>query len=220
MTDFEEGQDERAIVAPHLRVVFRRAGNRWTHTVDIRGPGPWSTLAEAVEWDPTRADPTRVVSPVFQEVHFQRDGEDALALLVGQSGSHHFSASFRVLQDLDGAEYPRSRVEVDVADRCRSGLTALASTYRVDGAVAGLLLGPGNASYVWEPNCAGSYDACLRMLPGVAIPARIALTEGHRGWQAQVEAEIDPTSKTQRFRYEWSHTMLPRRLPSAAEASP
>lgn len=220
MADFEEGEDRRAIVAPHLRLVFRRRDDRWTHAIDIRGSGPWRTLAEVIEWDSTRDDPTRVVSPVFQEVHFQRDGADGLALLVGQSGSHHFSASFRVLQDLDGTEYPRGRVEVDVADRCRAGLAALACTYRVDGEAAGALLGAGPDKVVWGPNVAGSYDACLRILPGAVIPARIALAEGPRRLLAQVEAGLDPAGHTQRFRYEWTHTLLPPRLQRPAQASP
>ena len=49
------------------------------------------------------------------------------ALLIGQSGPHHFSAVVTVRRD--GAT--ASSIEVDVADRCRAPVEVLASTYSV-----------------------------------------------------------------------------------------
>ncbi len=85
---------------------------------------------------PSRVTPTattrpRVVSPAYQQLQFQEDGRAVQALLVGQSGPHHFSAVFAV-EERDVSTAGRPRSTVDVADRCRGPVEALASTYTVD----------------------------------------------------------------------------------------
>jgi len=166
----EESDEARSIVTPDLRLRFRRVGDRWTHAIDIR-PGPWLTVAEAVEW--SAESPSAIASPTYQELHFQVDGDDVIAFTVGQSGSHHFSATFRVTfrayrtrhfsMDSIVQDRSESRVAVDVADRCRSAH-------------------PGEARY-WVP----AYPILLH-LPG---PERRAYPEGFPAeWKSQLDTIV------------------------------
>ena len=105
--------DRRSIATPGLRLAFRWQMDRWLHAVEV-GPS-LRPVAWPIEGDPTRDDPSRVVSPAYQQLEFQEGGGGHQALLVGQSGPHHFSAVFTVRGGEKGAE-----ISVDVADRCRS----------------------------------------------------------------------------------------------------
>ena len=68
------------------------------------------------------------------------------ALLVGQSGPHHFSAVFTVAE----RGRRRSSIEVDVADRCRAPVEALASTYLVDARVRATWSTPSPTGIAWD----------------------------------------------------------------------
>lgn len=120
MVTIEESDDEKSIVTPDLRLRFTWAQDRWTHAIEA-GPGPWKVIADSVEGDDLR------IRPAYQEVHFQEEGDDVLALAVGMLGSHLFSASFRVKFWTDrrpvfapSQDCSKSRIEVDVADRTRA----------------------------------------------------------------------------------------------------
>lgn len=52
--------------------------------------------------------------PVHQEAHFPRSNPGRTALLVGQSGVHHYSLSIHLIEDDDRR---RARIEFDHADR-------------------------------------------------------------------------------------------------------
>src|SRR5437016_4823086 len=123
MPQIAQTDDVLSIEAAPLRLAFRWDGLRWRHELlaaDRR-------LASSVEWDSERDDPTRVVSPAFQQLSLQEAPAGPQALLVGQWGNHHCSGVFTVTEDHGGAA-----ITVDVAVRSRSGLRALASTYAVD----------------------------------------------------------------------------------------
>lgn len=233
MVTIDDGDEVRSIVTPELRLRFTRLGDRWTHALDIR-PGPWQTLAEAVEWVSADEDPTRVVSPTYQELHFQQDGAAVLALLVGQAGPHHFSASVRVThrvyaQDKShdfGMEYSESCVEFDAADRCRAEVQSVECNYLVHEPPVILHLGDsadGDAAegfdrrwrdiLVWETNTPNNYDVTVRgsgdpgCLTGVALCDRIP----SGGWRVRVAPhEIVPRG-TNRIRYSWTHTRVMKR---------
>jgi len=193
--------DTRSIVAGGLRLAFRWTGDRWEHALERRQPGEARPLvvARTIEGDPDRDDPARVVSPTYQQLEFQGDGATRQALLVGQSGPHHFSAVFAVEEvprdDRPGA----SRViiiRVDVADRCRTPVEALACTYLVD-AVSDDLVDAGPSLIAWDlgPD---------RLTFAATEPARVALAEGgRRATQVQALAGPAPGSSTRRCLYSW-----------------
>ncbi len=114
----------------------------------------------SIEGDPERDDPTRVISPAYQQLQFQTDGPKIIqALLVGQSGPHHFSAVFAMEEAgkpdhvlwPDGA-FGGIYIGIDVADRCREPVDALASTYNVAATSSNLVGAPIRAffSAAWD----------------------------------------------------------------------
>jgi hypothetical protein len=198
MIEIEETDETRTIVAQNVRLRFRWSGDRWSHAFEI---GPESSVfAESVEGNPDRDDQARVVSPTYQELHFQTDGPRAMALLVGRSGPHHFSAVFTV-QEFEAEDADNGRrvvVEIDLADRCRSPITALAATYQVQAKPADLMSGD---------------QECLIWRSGIPAPefihlearlSRVSLAEsGRLKSLAQVNAPLDPNQMTHRLIYLW-----------------
>src|SRR4051794_25549088 len=92
--EFVTDEDRQMILAPGLRLMFLRAGDRWTHTLAV-GNGdqePLDEVAATVEGDLARDEPARVVSPAYQDVQPHRAEGGMCALLTGQSTPHHFSA--------------------------------------------------------------------------------------------------------------------------------
>ena len=199
MIQSEEADESRAIVAAGLRLEFRRLSDRWTHALDVDAATGRRRLAQAVEADADRDDPARVVSPTYQEIHIQADGPAIRVFLVGQSGPHHFSAVFTVEESAEGIV-----IEGDVADRCRAGVMALASTYVVE-ATSGDLLDADAARASWALSDLG------RLAFEVVAPGSLALAEGgRRGTQVQAGARIDRDARTHRCQYLWRWT--PARL--------
>lgn len=200
---FEDADDGRAIVTPSLRLAFRWAGDRWAHALEAIGPGPDPRpilLARTLEGDAGSDHPARVLSPAYQQLHWRRVDDRAEAMLVGQSGPHHFSAVFSVLED----EH-RAVVAVDVADRCRAEVEALACTYTV-GATSGDLVEAGPDRIAWdlgrgtdpEPGPAGLLTF------SATGPARASMAEaGRRAVRVQAVARIDPGQQTHRCLYQW-----------------
>jgi hypothetical protein len=198
--------DRRLIVAGRFRLAFRWSGDRWDHGLEdqARGQDRHRVLAWSVEGDPDRDDPTRVVSPVYQQLEFQNDGAILQALLVGQSGPHHFSAAFSV-EERDESESPdwpheskphTVSIKVDVADRCRGAVEALSATYTVD-ARSDDLIDAGPSVAAW--------DLGQDRLTFAAIePASVSLAEaGRRATLIQALAGPGQGSATRRFLYVW-----------------
>jgi hypothetical protein len=212
--------DRQWIVVKDYQLLFKWKGDRWVHSLEhILDTGHNRTLARSVEGDPSRDDPSRVVSPVYQQLHFQTVGSTHQALLVGQSGPHHFSAVFSVDQRFragktDGPDY-EIIIKVDVADRCRGPVEALASTYTVDARSDDLVdANPFLAIWNMGPN---------RLTFAAIEPARVSLAEaGRRATQIQALAGHSEGSPTNRFVYYWlwdsdltrSIIFDPRALPS------
>jgi hypothetical protein len=224
---FAEHEGEWEIWTPDLRLAFVRLGDRWTHRVDI-GPGPWQTLAEAVEWTTAAEDPLRVVSPVYQEVQVQRDGDEVVALALGQAGPHHFSLSARVSYGVYEARsekgllnaYPRSLVVFDVADRCRAEVLAFECRYRVFNPPAVIYLGDSSdqtpagfsprprSCVVWEPNTPHNYDVVLGTISD-GPPSFVSIVDHRPGvWDIRVVPESLVRGGTNRVRYSWSQTRV------------
>jgi hypothetical protein len=196
----EEG-DSRSIAAGSLRLAFRWTGHSWLHAVEHldRDESIPRVLALSREGDVARDDPRRVVSPAYQQIHFQGEGPVVQALLVGQSGPHHVSAVF------DFEEHARGEVtiRVDVADRCREPVDALASTYVV-GARSDALVeaDPARAAWSFGPG---------RLTFAAIPPARVALAEaGRLATSIQALAGPQPGAATRRYLYTWRWEPDPR----------
>jgi hypothetical protein len=199
--------DRRMIEVGPFRLAFTWAGDRWVHSLEHRGRGESShrVLALSVEGDSTFNDPTLVVSPTYQDLQFQADGPTMQALLVGQSGLHHFSAVFSVEDQAQetppGWPYEQRpcdvMIKVDVADRCRVPVEELAATYTID--ARSDELAHAHTSFVaWDfgPN---------RLVFEAIDPAKVSLAEaGRRATRVQARAGAEKGTATRRFLYEWS----------------
>ena len=188
MSDPLADPDSPTILTPRLRLSFVWTGDRWTHVLSIGE----RVVARPVELDPSDEHPARVVSPAYQQMNFQ-DGPDGSrqALLVGQSGPHHFSAVFTVRDD--GRE---STIEVDFADRSRSPIEILAATYTVFLA-SGDLIEADDRRIRWG-------FANTRLDFEAEPPTTTGLAEAGRGaTRVQALAAVEPTLKTQRSVYRW-----------------
>jgi hypothetical protein len=186
----EERGDSRAVVTPRLTLMFSWTGDRWSHTLEL----PGSVVVRSVESDPQREseEPGRVLSPAYQQVHFQRNGPSVHALLVGEAGPHRFSASFRVEESGNG-----TIVEVDVADRCRKPVEALACTYTLS--LTSSDLGDADPSrIVWER---GGERLTFE---SAGPPSLLTMAEaGRSATRVQAAASIDPERATRRWAYRW-----------------
>src|SRR4051812_43482649 len=114
----------RTIRTARLQLSFCWGIDRWHHEVSVRSGAKWLRVAGSSELGPAPDRPGRVSCPAYQQFHYQDGDGRGFALLVGQSGLHHFSASFEV-EDGPAA----SQIRVDVADRVRVDDPWLACTY-------------------------------------------------------------------------------------------
>lgn len=188
----ENSEIRHAFRAGGVALDFAWRDDRWVHEFGAE-PGLMLPRAATVETHPHRADPARVVSPVYQQAHVETgaDGSERM-LMIGQSGPHHFSAAFTIRTD--GHE---TTVDVDVADRCRSPIEAMAATYTVSPGEPPVDGDP-ERRFVWQ-------SPAGRCSLEVEPPARLAIESAGYGnvLMAQVVAGLDPASHTQRFRYRW-----------------
>lgn len=201
--DIEVCDEYSAMTTERFRVYFQWAADRWCHTLDLRLNDSWTPVARSVEGNSERDGNERVVSPAFQQLQIQHAGAGAQALLVGQSGPHHFSGVFQV-RELDGAVV----AEVDIVDRCRAVVTALASTYRVE-LDSGALEHADSSGIIWHRPEWGNRRLLFLPWGPKETPARIALAEAGRGaMQVQAELAINEPGPTQRWFYQWRWDLI------------
>lgn len=193
--------DGSAIETETLRLAFSWDGQRWSHLLVIGQGGGRRSFADTFEQPIDGADASRVVSPTFQELHVQEEPGAILALLVGTHGPHHFSASFRVVEeDRDGRT--ATRVAVDVADRCRSPVAALASTYEVHDRRTSIVDG-GPSRIAWRA-LVGDDEPFDVLLEPTAPGASLAIQPGSAAAQ-HVQILAPPTDEpTRRWSYAWT----------------
>ncbi|MDB5353268.1 MAG: hypothetical protein JWN86_4515 [Planctomycetota bacterium] len=229
MVTIEESDDEKAIVTPEFRLKFRWLGDRWSHAIETPAD-PWITLAESVEWQSPVESPERVVSPTYQELHFQEADDAVIALLVGAAGPHHFSASVHVSWKIgrspdpynQGWEYPTTRMVFDVADRCRIENVDFECNYHIheppikehlgndrDVDAHGDLMRDWRARLDWTLRSEDSYKAMLSGVPSrrpkttVAYANRVSVTR----WQVRIASPLSIEGSTRRMNYAWSHSV-------------
>ena len=154
-----------------------------------------------------RARPTRSFS-------FSRTEADVFALLVGQAGPHHFSASSgddrvqRSARRRSGWTY-RRRVDVDVADRCRvevrlSRADVPRSSDLLDARTGAIADGPGDRLG------RGPARACASRRPARRRRARPRPAGGRLARPGRWP-RLDPSTYTQRLLYRWRWTPDRRR---------
>jgi hypothetical protein len=200
MLELLEDGDSKVIVGSQIRLIFHWTGERWIHSIGHgKASQPASRiLAVSFEGDSTCEDPSRVISPVYQQLHFQGEGAQRQALLVGQSGPHHFSAVL-TFEEREGGDVS---IDVDVADRCRGVVESLAATYTID-ARSDDLLDADRSMAVWD------FEAG-RLTFAAVSEAQFSLVEaGRRATQIQVLAPTRSTSSTHRIRYQWHWQVVP-----------
>ncbi|MEW4567263.1 hypothetical protein AB1L88_05290 [Tautonia sp. JC769] len=194
MLKLDESDERRAILAPGFRLSFTWTGDRWAHSLDVAHDAQFRQIATSLEGE---ADEGRIVSPALQQLQFQQAHEHPeilQALLVGLSGAHHFSVVFTVQETRD-----LICVSVEVADRCRLDLQALASTYAVD-LPSSQIVEADTAGVSWS--LPSSPNAPLRF-ESVA-PARTDLREaGRRGCQIQACPAVVSGLSTHCWAYRW-----------------
>jgi hypothetical protein len=213
MVTMEDGDDERSIVTPDLRLRFRRLGELWTHAIDL-GPGPWITVAEAVEWSSSGG----VRSPVYQDVRFQADEDAVVARAVGRVGDRELSASFRIwhtawehhhfeLKDIYQKRW-KTYLEVDIVG---SGPTPGVGVEARYDTFTGSLLSDARyhewePSHVWEHGVPDNYGLFLDGATG-AFPSHVMIVEGNppADWMVRVAPRDPRPEGTVRLIYTWIH---------------
>jgi hypothetical protein len=198
---WDQTEDRADMCGPGLLVAFARTGMVWTHSLVLPGE-EGHELARAVETDPERDDPRRVVSPVYQEIHRHQSalGPGLCVLLTGTLHKHHFSAAINLGRDPD---WPYGMMlDVDVADRCRSPVENLSATYTV-ALDSGKLARAGPEAITWDNVGAG--EGGLEIEP--VAPSTLVLAEaGRSATRVQVIAAIQPAGFTHRLHYRWRWT--------------
>jgi hypothetical protein len=206
---WEESDDRIVIKASRARIAFIRCDDRWTHEIVLSdesgtgAPTPFPWLVKSQECAPDHADPQRIVSPVYQEIHrHQLPGDECRAirvLLTGRLFEHHFSAAVSVIRDPREPSF--AVLEFDVADRCRAPVQVLASTYVV-AAGSSELTTAGPHAIAWMIPTPGAGRTRLEM--SCESPVALAMAEaGRRATRVQALAAIDPGLFTHRLGYRW-----------------
>jgi hypothetical protein len=223
----EESDDERSIVTPDLRLRFRRCRDRWSHAIEV-GPRPWNKFAQSLE---SSFHAISLAVPTYQELHFQHDNEDVLALALGRSGTYHFSASFRVRYRLTSSpprnesrfqERSESRVEVDIAARCRSASMEPQATYLTGRPPLDLGLGNPDAlergreeagcwrlGHIWSADI-GPEDQVAIELATAPSSTQVTVVAQPKwdGWLVRLSPESFQPGGTSRFGYAWALTKI------------
>lgn len=198
------------IATSRLAVDFVFHNDRYIHEIALVDSGKRLVLARSAEPSagretdgaiPRQNDGSDV--PVHQEAHFPRSDPGRTALLVGQSGVHHYSLSIHLIEDENRR---RARIEFDHADRLAriptEGLRDLSVLYFINLPIV-------DASEVetervrWitrEP----SGVLTIETLREADRPTRIVVAEaGRRG--AWIEIAPHPTTDAgRRCRYVWT----------------
>lgn len=198
---WDQSEDRAEMCGPGLRIAFARKGAVWTHSLIIPDDDELE-IARAVETDPERDDPGRVVSPVYQDVqhHQNAPGSGLCLLLTGTLHKHHFSAVISLGHDPDRPE--EMMFDVDVADRCRSPVEYLAATYTV-GLDSGKLARGGPKAITWDNVGAG---VGRLEIEAVASSTLVMAEAGRSATRVQILAAIEPGSFTHRLHYRWRWT--------------
>lgn len=206
---FDSTSSAETIHTSCFQLRFWYKETHWRH--EITSEGPTSSVPRLVPQEPLvdDIDHGRVINPTYQQIHLDKDGKGGVrAMLVGQSGPHHFSAVFHVYEDEGGAT-----IDVDVADRCLAPMHALAATYAVDASHGqwGTVTATDRQGREHTNIVLDASNPVCHLVFEVDPPGRTALDAGNLARvRVQALAHLDPSQNTQRFRYRWSWVKDPR----------
>ncbi len=120
---------EQAIECGDLRLAFEWCGDRYHHAILRRVLGSWEPAVAS--WEGASGDHWPP-SPPLQNLHIEDRSAGRVALLVGQAGTSHWSASVEPHESGAGFRF-------DVAARVRQSPPRLGSVYRSSGSVQRLV---------------------------------------------------------------------------------
>lgn len=192
----DESRDH-AIGSGRFRLWLSRLDDRWAHGLELDG----RAIVRAIE--PVADEPDRFAAPIFQQASLRAGEADSLALLVGQAGPRHSSASMLVESLDDGS----TLVTIDLAVRStrNQGVEAAspASVYLVE-ATSSELIEAADSRFVWalrDDRGRLGFEAFDDEFGSTVV----SLAEGgRRGTLVQAIARVDARSLTRRSRYRWS----------------
>jgi hypothetical protein len=199
-----------AVSTEALRLAFSWVVDRWTHVLVIGQGDRRRAFADAEELD-DRSPDLRVLSPVFQDLQPVETEDGVSLLLVGRHGPVFFSASFQVRESFEGGAH-ESRVDVDLAARCRGPIDSLESRYQVYRRGCSLhSVAADSAQWCAEP---GEPDVSIQVDGGLpsergSSNARLALEErtdpdlGYAYWLLTISPEVPSDVFTHRWAYSW-----------------
>lgn len=201
---YEGSEVSRAIIGRDIRLVFTFTDDRWSHIVlaDRLGVLPHALLASHDDDSEEPTDDSTPVRPVYQQLHFQPTDDGFLALLVGQSGHEHFSASIHFVESEDGTTH----IDFDIAGRRTrdpAGAPGLAPTYVVNLPLVAIE----EASHRLVRWVGGDPRGHLMIGTVEAEPnATIVLVSeaGRRGSLVQIYTPGEPVAGARRCRYCWT----------------
>ena len=204
----EESDDVRVIGSPNARLTFRFRGGQWNHSLEVGSPGGWTRFFDSVESEPGRDDFRSLPGPVFQDLHIQEIPFGFVAMLVGQFGPRHFSATVEFTSLDDPGEPERgwrrsTNLVVDVAERTRDPAQALASTYAIADSI-----GVDPESYVREAvwSFGAPWHGIVVLSPDHSNVPNIQLTIETNGTDrvlARISRELLPFQANGRLAYSW-----------------
>jgi hypothetical protein len=116
----DKSPHSKVIDCGDLRVAFEWRGDRYGHCVQQQIGGVWHSVLESCEGSAAEDWPP---SPALQNLHIEHRETGSVALLVGKSGTSHWSASVELLA-------ARLAMQFDIACRVQAPPQHLGTVYR------------------------------------------------------------------------------------------
>ena len=181
MIKIELSSGLEAVVTPHVSYRFLWMGDHWKQEIVSCGgcqaiPRIWS-----VEQRPTQDLTENLGSPLYQTLSIGQEHPGiAMAHLVGQSGPHHYTATYRF------EERPEEfLVDVEVTDKCLHATLPITATYLIESSQGWLDCGE-TATITWH-----NPESCLVF--EAEPPAKVEANESGMG-TIRLKAVITPAA--------------------------
>jgi len=198
MPKIETSSGLQTIITSCFHYQFRWMADHWKQEIVSVGgcqviPRIWS-----IEGLISHDGGLRPASPAFQRLNIEQGQADvAVAHLDGQSGSHHYAASYHFEEHPEGVV-----VAIDVEDRCPEADQPLTATYLIESSV-GHLVQDEAATITWpHPE--------TRLVFEAGPPALVEAHEAGMGTiRLRALASPDPGADIHTLRYRWSWITVP-----------
>ncbi len=198
MVTTETSSEVTAIITPCVTLQFSWSGDRWKHEMISAGgcesiPRIWS-----VEMASTVDETAHCSGPIYEHLKARVDEAGiGRAILDGQGGSQHFTASFSVEERSEEVV-----IEVAVTDHSIDPIASLDATYLIESS-SGILDSTQGAMITWN-------IPASRLIFEAERPATIETQEAGIGTiRCRAIAPCKPSSETVSLRYRWKWIMQP-----------